>query len=578
MKGKFVLFLSLGLLIWGAGIKDTARRMGYFYRSGNMIALEKEKEHLNLILKDRARTQTRWPSEFMLTTAVERRDLKTLYYLNSIDKDNYKIPMAIGHLLMLKGHIFKGISFLTRAAYSYIFSPEGFYFSVYFFSKLIPLSFLIILFFLSLSLIFKYSPLLHHDLKETWKGRVPAIVLYIALLLLPAVLFPGWGYLVFFIPAIFTLYAEENYSSFLLVVLLLVTLLASLLPSTGKPRFSDTYRMMSRLYFYDEDAKTLKEGEKVLSNKWDDDLAYYLGYSYQRLGELSRAVGLYEKILKHNPMHVKAMVALAKIRFMSQEYPICLDLLRRAYARSNNIIPLYDLAYTYETLGNINETAKYSSRGLKEFGNRWERLRNQNSGFKDLGWNSREVFWKAFGREVGDTGLPPEILAAYYPFMKPAILSPFLVGFLLFLFGLYLLKKIPGNIGSARYCKGCGKPICERCSEYYYKGYCEDCMNMIQLTRGDMSSSMSMGIIRQRRKYELFTDGIPSFLGYFIPGTELFASGKFVGWGFSFLFVFFAMAGILSLYLSLPFYPHLFLGAFLFYLISQIYIELKAWR
>ncbi len=578
MKEKLILFLSLSLLIWGTGIKDTARRMGYFYRTGNTAALEKEKEHLNLILRDRGRTQTRWPSEFMLSTAVKRRDLKTLYYLNSIDGENYKISSEMGHILILQGHVLKGLSFLIKAASSFTSSPEGLYYSVYFFSKLIPLSFIIILFFLSLSLIFKYSPLLHHDLRETWEGRIPPLLLYLALIFLPAVLFPGWGYLLFFIPAIFTLYAEENYSSFLLILLLVFTVLASLLPSTGKPKFSETYRIMSRLYYYDEDADTLRKGEQILASKWDDDLAYYLGYSYQRLGKLSKALDFYEKILKHNPMHVKAMVAMAKIRFMSQEYPICLDLLRRAYARSDNVIPLYDLTYAYETLGNMNEASKYSSQGLKEFGKRWEKLRSQEPGFRDLGWNSKEVFWKAFGRDVGDTGLPPEILAAYYPFMKPAITSPFLVGFLVFLLGLYLLKKIPGNIGSARYCKGCGKPICERCSEYYYKGYCEDCMNMIQLTRGDMSSSMSMGIIKQKRKYELFTERIPSFLGLLIPGTELFASGKFVGWALSFVFVFFMTAGFISVYLSLPFYPYLLLGAFIFYLVSQVYIEIKAWR
>ncbi len=578
MKGKIIIFLSLSLLIWSQGIKESARRMGYFYRTGNYLAFKEEKAHLLLILKERARRHTRWPSHFLLATAVSRKDLKTLYFLNSLDPENYRIPMEIGHILLLRGSIFKGISFLGKAASSYIASPEGLHFTVYFLTKVLPLGVLVMLFFLSITLLFKYSPLLYHDLKETWEGKVPAIFPFLALLLLPVVVFPGWGYLLFFIPAIFTLYAEENYSGFLTAFLLVITIIASLAPAKGKVRFPKTYETMAKLYFYDEDLPTLKDAERVLKLKWDNDLAYYIGYSYQRLGNLSRAVELYERVLKNNPLHVKTMVALAKIRFMSHEYPICIDLLRRAYARSGNIIVLYDLAYTFETLGNINEASKYSSMGWKEFGNRWGKIRGENSGFLDLGWNHKEVFWKAFGKNVGSPGLAPEFLAAYYPFLKPSVLSPFLVGFLVFLLGLYLLKKIPQNIGSARYCKGCGKPICERCSEYYYKGYCEDCMNMIQLTRGDMSSSMSMGIIKKRRKYELFTEKVPAFLSLLLPGIDLFASGKLPGWILSLAYVFFVTAGAFSALLSLPFYIHMFSAAFIFYVLAQVYIEVKAWR
>ncbi len=577
MRRKLFLFLVIASVLLGEGIKDVAERMALFYRAGNMQAFEREKTHLLQLMKFRSRNQTRWPSEFMLEEATGRRDLQTLQFLHKIDRENYRVSFSLALLNLSKGRLLKGFSSLAASASSYLKSPEGLYFSVFFFSKLLLLSFLGLLFFLSLSLLFKHSPLLYHDLQETW-GRVPGPLLFLAALALPMVFLPGYGFLLFFLPAVFSLYAEENYTNFLAVVLLIATLFASLAPATGKVRFPSSYRVMKTLLFYDEDDTTLKQGEKALQLKWDNDLAYYLAYSYSRRGNLARAVELYEKILRKKTNHVKAMVALAKIRFMSQEYPLCIELLNRAYARSKNIVPLYDLAYVLESIGNISEAGKYSSTGWKEFGRRWGEIRSKNSGFLDLGWNPLEVFWKAYGKNVGGVSLPPVFFASYFPFKNPSFLSPFLPGLLVFLLGLLLLKKLPPNIGSARYCQGCGKPICERCSEYYYKGYCEDCMNMIQLTHGDMSSSMSMGILRKRRKYEFFTLKIPSFFSYLFPGSDLFASGKFTGWALSTASFMFFLGGFLAWRLSLPFFLHLLLAGAIFYIAAQIYIEIKAWR
>ncbi len=578
MRRKFLLFFIIASILLGEGIKNVAEKMALFYRAGNMQAFEREKAHLLQLMRFRSRSQTRWPSQLLLEEATARGDFQTLRFLYNIDRENYKVSLSLGLLSFSKGKLLKGFSFLATSTSSYLKSPEGLYFSIFFFSKLLLLSFLGLLFFLSLSLLFKHSPLLYHDLQETWGSRVPGVLLFLAAIALPMVFLPGYGFLLFFLPAIFSLYAEENYTNFLAILLLIVTVFASLAPATGRVKFSPTYRAMKALLFYDEDDPTLKQGEQTLRIKWDNDLAYYLAYSYSRRGNLAKAVELYEKILKKNPNHVKAMVALAKIRFMSQEYPICLALLKKAYSKSKNIIPLYDLAYVLESIGNISEASRYSSTGWKEFGRQWGELRSKSSGFLDLGWNSLEVFWKAYGKDVGGVSLPPVFLASYFPFKNPSFLSPFLPGFLIFLLGLLLLKKIPPNIGSARYCQGCGKPICERCSEYYYKGYCEDCMNMIQLTRGDMSSSMSMGILRKRRKYEFFTLKIPSFFSYFFPGSDLFASGKFTGWALSTASFMLLLGGLLSWNLSLPFSLHLLLAGVIAYLAAQIYIEIKAWR
>ncbi len=578
MRRKLLLLLVLASLVVGEGIRDASKKLALFYSAGNTAAFEREKVHLLQVMKFRGRDQTRWPSEFILKEAENRGDLQTLGFLSRLDRENYRIPLSMAKLHLSRGRVLKSFSLLTTASSLYLRSAEGFYYSVFFFSRLLLLGIIAFLFFLSLNLMLKYSPLLYHDLKETWGERVPGLLLFIAALALPLVFFPGYGFLVFFIPALFALYSGENYSNFLGVLLLVVAIFASLAPATGKASLSSQYRAMKRLFFYDEDTPTLKKAEEALKENWDNDLAYYLGYSYERRGELARAVKFYEEVVRRDPRHIKAMVALAKIRFMSQEYPRSLELLKRAYARSRHIIPLYDLAYVLESIGNLSEAGKYSDMGWKEFGRRWGELRTRSTGFLDLGWNSREVFWKAFGKNVGGTSLPPILLALYFPFKKPSVVSPFLPGLLIFLIGLLLLKKIPPNIGSARYCQGCGKPICERCSEYYYKGYCEDCMNMIQLTRGDMSSSMTMGILRKKRRYEFFTQKIPALLSCLFPGGELFASGKFTGWAISTLSFTLLLGGFLSWKLSLPFFLHLLLAGLVINLAAQVYIEMRAWR
>ncbi len=575
MKLRFIsIFVFLGFLFSGE-IARVDKALKLFYLTDNHCAFELEKQHLLNLMKFRGMNFSRGTTETLLPVAISRGDVKIMEFLRRIDGENYRIYFEEGKIFLRKGKIIKALSLFWISYKKYVNQGRGLVKAIYIYTRVIPLSFLIFLLFLSLALFAWYYPLLFHDLKETAGGRVKGLFLFIAALLFPFVLLSGPGYIVFYIPALFSLYLEEGFSKRLLILTLIFALVSVVIPKREIVKKNPEASIMEKLYYYGEDAENLREAEKYLQKDWDEDVAYFLALSYEKLGKLKKTVSIYNRILKRNRNHVRSLVALANIRFKSGEIQNSIDLLRRAINVSGSkLIPLHDLSYIFENMGRVNESSKFSTEGWKLYGRKWDEFSKTNPDFVIYGWGIRDIFWKFFGRGVTSLNSAPRGLATIYAFSKPVLISPLILGFLLMLFVFYLKEKFPSNLGSAIYCQGCEKPICERCSHYYYKGYCNECMGRIELLKGNAgdTSSVIMGNIKKKRLRRLPREIVLSILDFLYPGSSLFPKGKIYTPLFSMLYVYSLSIFFFGLKIGFPLSLHFLFLAFLFYVLSVVYI------
>lgn len=579
MRGKFLMyFLLLGIAV-GGEIGTIGKRLKIFYATGNKPAFEVEKKHLLDLMDFRNREYARGVTDLLLPLASERKDLSTLEFLKKIDRENYRVYLEEGKIFLGQAKIRKALGCFWASFVRFVNTPFGMSYSAFLFTRMVVFVFIIMLLFVSLSLIFWFTPLFFHDLKELAGRSFSGLFLMIAAFVLPLILLPGYGFLIFYIPALLSIYIDEIFSRRLLIVVLLFTIFSMVIPKAGKFKPPAKAKIMERLVYYDEDQETIQQAEKLLANSWDEDLAFYLAHTYENLGELWKAVDLYKRIIKKNPGHVRALVSLAHIRFLSREIPLSLSLLNKAVnAKKHEIIPLHDLAYVLEHIGRISQSAKYSSMGWKLHGRAWDRFSKNNPGFVVYGFQSEDIFWKYFGKLTTAHNFPPRSLAIAYIFSRPVVVSPLIIGFLLLLIVLYIKEKLPLNIGSAIYCKGCEKPICERCSRYYYKGYCNECMDRIELTGGDTSSSMSFKVIRVRNVRRIPREILQEIIDFLYPGAALFKEGKLYPSLFSFFFIYMLFLSLFGLKTGFPLFFHFFILAFIFYIISVIYLYINEWR
>ncbi|GEM_PF-2342748 len=579
MRSKsLIFFLLLGMVI-GGEIGNIGKRLKVFYETGNKPAFESEKSHLLNLMAFRNRKYARGVTEQLLPLASARKDISTIGFLKKIDSENYRVYLEEGRIYVGQAKIMKALGCLWTSFLKYVNTPYGMKFSAFLFTRMVVIVFIIMLLFISLSLLFWFTPLFYHDLKEHTGRPSTGVLLLIASFMFPLILLPGYGFLLFYIPALLSLYLDDIFSKRLLVIALIFTLFSVVIPKSGKFNAPAQAKVMEKIMYYDEDQETLQEAEKLLAKTWDEDLAYYLAHSYENIGNFERAVQLYKKIIDKNPHHVRALVSLAHIRFLSREIPVSLSLLNRAVkAKRHEILPLHDLAYVLEHIGRINKSAKYSSMGWKLHGRTWDRFSKENPGFVVYGFQSEDIFWKHFGKFTTAHSFPPRSLSIIYIFSKPVLISPLIIGFFLLLLVLYIKEKLPPGIGSAIYCKGCEKSICERCSRYYYKGYCNECMDRIELTGGDTSSSMSFKVIRVRNVRRVPREILQEILNFFYPGAMLFKEGELYPSIFSFIFVYVLSLFFFGLKTGFPLFLHFFILSFVFYIFSVIYLYISERR
>jgi len=177
------------------------------------------------------------------------------------------------------------------------------------------------------ALLVRFGTLLLHDLEEELgptRGVTFARGVFLLLLLLPLVLFEGYGWLPLWWMAILFAYLglfERVAVLLLLVASLLVGPLANSLDAEARAQRNPLYRAAVMVVEGGPDPLATLELEKAQAAYADDrDLQYLLARQYRKGGRDEDAANLYREILKKDAKDAVALNNLANIEFYRTEF------------------------------------------------------------------------------------------------------------------------------------------------------------------------------------------------------------------------------------------------------------------
>ncbi len=568
MRIKLGALLVAALLSAGP-LQQCIDSMSRFYFAGDRAGFELMKGHLERLMEAEGRSSARGLTDRILAEAVQRGDLETVEYLRKIDSQNYRVYLALALLSFNEKKFSRTYAYLKKSLRYLLFDLNGV-------SELAPLVRKALLYslwayfvLLSLVLLSRNLPLLHHDLKELSRGEknIFVILLTLAVIGLPLVLQIGYAFLPFYIIALLSPYMSSGGGKKLLLLLFISWLVVTFLNFQMPRRDEPAVKLMVDLYYYSFDPETLERGEKLLAERWDQDAAFYLARSFEKVDNFAKAIEYYSKVLEKEPTHFRALNNLAILRLKAREYNLALQFFEKLFSHHrHDIIAFHNYRIILARVGRIDEAGNIAKIGWKLFGKKWEEYVNSDK-LISADFYPQDIVAKAAGEKDVTARAHPPGFSLLFLFRKPRPLNPFLFALVLFFLTLVAVSSLELRIGEALYCAGCGKPICYRCSNYSFKGYCNDCMVGFQLNV-DSSSYIRLDKIKKKKRRERVRGLLMALWDGVIPGLSRASRGKLTLSLLSFLSLPLLVAGVLSYIKHLPlFMPGFALGA-LFYLVG----------
>ncbi len=553
-------FLSAGPL------QQCIDKMSRFYLAGDKAGFEVMKVHLERLMEAEGRHSARGLTERILGEAVQRGDLETIEYLKRIDSQNYRVYLALALMSFNEKKFSRTYTYLKKSLRCLLLDVKGV-------SELAPLlrravfySLWAYFVLLSLALLSRTLPLLHHDLKELSRGEKNFFVLLLTLAVigLPLVLQIGYAFLPFYIIALLSPYMSSGGGKKILLLLLICWLVITFINFQLPGKEDPAVKLMADLYYYSFDPETLERGEKLLAKEWDQDAAFYLARSFEKVDNFAKAIEYYTKVLEKEPTHFRALNNLAILRLKAREYNLALQFFEKLFSHHRHeIVAFHNYRIILAKVGRIDEAGNIAKMGWKLFGRKWEEYVNSDK-LISADFYPQDIVAKAAGEKNVTAKANPPGFSLMFLFKKPRPLNPFLIALFLFFLTLLAVSSLELRIGEALYCAGCGKSICYRCSNYSFKGYCNDCMVGFQLNV-DSSSYIKLDKIRKKKRRERVRGLLMALWDGVIPGISRATKGKLLVSLLSFPALPLVIAGVMSYIRHLPlFMPGFALGAFFY--------------
>ncbi len=262
------------------------------------------------------------------------------------------------------------------------------------------------------ALLLRKGGLLWHDIEE-WLGpaqsRATALALVLSLLLLPAAVFQGWGWLPVWWMALLLAYlgrAERAAVALLAVCVISVGPMAGVLESTVRTLNDPLYDAALSAVEGVPDRAALGRLERAWEDDPEDrDLAYLLGEGLKHAGEYERAAALYQDLLAKDAGDAYARNNLAGIEFARGEYDAALARYREGTRSEDpkvaatsfyNLSIAYLQKFDYEAFNEAKVNADRLARGLVAQYERWK-YDTGDYAVVDLSLGREEVWTKFSG-------------------------------------------------------------------------------------------------------------------------------------------------------------------------------------
>jgi tetratricopeptide (TPR) repeat protein len=415
----------------------------------------------------------------------------------------------------------------------------------------------------ALAFLLRHGTLLLHDLEESFGGgRVPAVpvIIFAALLLLPALTFQGYGWLPFWWLTLLFVYMsglEKAVAAVLMLLGLGVGPLVTALQEASMAQQNPLFRASLSSLEGGPDSRALLDLEDAVRKYADDrDLVYLLALQYKKAGRYDDAAGLYRDILRTEPDDGIALNNLANIEFANGEFPAAIA--RYKQGIESNPPPEVAATYYYNlSLAHLQrfeyqpaqEARSHADRAASGLVRDYDRLWKYDKGdyaVVDLGLDENRVAAKFAGVEsgVGRKNLAGKPLAkGGLEQWLPAMRNRFAAFVGLFLVLTLVIARIRGKKMFTMRCVKCGTPFCRHCHlGAAVEGLCTQCHHLFMVRDGVSGPARNQKLLEVQKEDER-RGRIFRILSLLSPGAgHVYAQRVLVG----FLLVF-VWYGVISL-------------------------------
>ncbi len=277
-----------------------------------------------------------------------------------------------------------------------------------------------------------------------------------------------------------------------------------------------------------------------LAKKHPDDalFPFLLASAYHAGGRLDDAMTQFRRVLEIDPRQARALVNLGNLHFLHQEFPLALEMYRRAgeadptlaLAHYNSHLAYLETFRLEAADGELKEARRRDDALVTELVDRAEEGRGPRSPVDAA--LPKQAIWRKAMRLRLQGGLVEEARRAL---TAPATLAGGAgLAAALFLPGIGLAPRS----GAARRCRRCGRPFCRRCQvATKYPEHCSQCMHLFILRDGvapGVKARKMEEVARYRRR--LFFGGrlvnlaLPGS-GHIVAGRALLGASLLAAWG-----------------------------------------------
>lgn len=355
----------------------------------------------------------------------------------------------------------------------------------------------------SLALLLRHGALLRHDLEEAFgPERSPAVSMgvFTALLLLPVVLFQGYGWLPFWWLAVLFLYfsiTERVLAAFALLLALgvgpAVRALESRTMAAQNPLFTAGIQAVEG----SADARSIRLLEQSRERFPEDrDLAYLLAVQYRKAGQNEEAAAVYNELLRQNPSDPVSLNNLANLSFAAGEFAAAVPRYQQGLAASPSpavgATLYYNMSLAYLQKFDPQPANEARSQAVRldpaliaEYDASWKyEIKNENA-VVDLNLSADEL-WAKFARLRDGVGSQNVLGKGEAPKWEWSAGVNRFLGFLaVFAAVVIALWRWRGPRMFTMRCIKCGTPFCRRCHlGAAWEGLCTQCHHLFVVRDG----------------------------------------------------------------------------------------------
>jgi tetratricopeptide (TPR) repeat protein len=417
----------------------------------------------------------------------------------------------------------------------------------------------------ALSFLLRHGTLLLHDLEESFGGgRVPAlpIIIFVAVLLLPALTLQGYGWLPLWWLTLLFVYMshlEKGVAAVLMLLGLAVGPLVTALQDASLAQQNPLFRASLASLESGPDGRALLDLEDAVRKYADDrDLVYLLAIQYKKAGRYEDAAALYRDILRTEPDDSLALNNLANIEFANGEFPAAIARYKQGI-ESNPPSQVGATFYYNLSLAHLQrfeyqpaqEARGHADRAASGLVRDYDRLWKYDKGdyaVVDLGLDEDQLAAKFAGIRSGVgkknlAGKPPA--QAGVERWLPAMLNRFAAFVVVFLVVTVLIARIRGKRMFTMHCVKCGTPFCRHCHlGAAAEGLCTQCHHLFMVRDGVSGPARNQKLM-EVQKEDARRGRIFRILSLLSPGAgHVYAQRVLIG-----LLIVFVWYGVISLML-----------------------------